>query len=146
MEEMIKLSGFMSMYTTKSGQIYKRNRRGLFKRIEIRPVTTSYPSITGISDLGKPVKRVLHRVIMETLFPVPGMENLVVNHKNFNKNDYSLENLEWVTRSRNTKHYFESLGFEYAEDGSTIKKWDKEKAAKINWWRRREYYAAMKAK
>lgn len=146
MKELYKIPAFMAVYTTKDGQIYRFNRYGFLTKMAEKRVEIGYPSVSCISKSGKRISRPIHRCIMEALFPVDGMEHLVVNHKNLDKNDYRLENLEWVTRSRNTKHYFESLGFEYAEDGSTLKKWDRENAAGIDWGRRRDYYAAMKVK
>ena len=42
-----------------------------------------------------------HRLVMETIHPVDGMENLIVNHKNHNKTSNYDANLEWVTNSEN---------------------------------------------
>lgn len=46
-----------------------------------------------------------HRIIAQTFISNP--KNLpVVNHKNFNKSDNHIENLEWVTYQENTAHSF----------------------------------------
>lgn len=63
-------------------------------------------SIIQYDDDMKPVKRYMcqvHRLILENFQPVDGMENLQVNHKNGNKGDNSLENLEWTTPAENTR-------------------------------------------
>lgn len=46
-----------------------------------------------------------HRLIASTFISNPN-NYPVVNHKNFNKSDNRIENLEWVTYSENTKHSF----------------------------------------
>lgn len=45
----------------------------------------------------------LHRVIAKTFLPNPGSKP-EVNHKDGNKQNNFIENLEWVTRSENQKH------------------------------------------
>lgn len=52
-------------------------------------------------------KQVLvHRLVLSTFNPVPNMDNLFVNHKDGNKLNNNISNLEWCTRSENTKHSY----------------------------------------
>lgn len=44
-----------------------------------------------------------HRLVMLTWRPTDEAENLTVDHKNHNKRDNSLDNLEWVTYEENIK-------------------------------------------
>lgn len=51
----------------------------------------------------KPQYLRLHRLVMLTWRPTPEAEFLTVDHKNHNKRDNSLANLEWVTANENQK-------------------------------------------
>ena len=46
----------------------------------------------------------IHRLVLMTFSPVDNMENLQVNHIDGNKENNSLENLEWVTQIENEMH------------------------------------------
>ena len=46
----------------------------------------------------------MHRLMMIIFTPVENMENLVINHKDGNKTNNDLNNLEWCTFSQNTQH------------------------------------------
>jgi len=47
----------------------------------------------------------VHRLVLEA-FVEPCQDGLEANHKNFDRSDNRVENLEWVTRSENIKHSF----------------------------------------
>jgi len=51
----------------------------------------------------------VHRLIAKTFIRKRG-KNLEVNHKDGNKLNNKVENLEWVSRSRNIQHMFTDLG------------------------------------
>lgn len=53
---------------------------------------------------GKTKQELLHRLVLSTFCPVEGWEELTVNHKNGNRKDNRLENLEWMTISENNSH------------------------------------------
>ena len=50
------------------------------------------------------VKESVHRLVLETFCPVENMQDLQVNHKDGNKSNNRLENLEWTTRKENMQH------------------------------------------
>ena len=49
-------------------------------------------------------KYLVHRLVLETFNPCDGMETLFVNHKNGDKKENALSNLEWCTRTENARH------------------------------------------
>lgn len=49
-----------------------------------------------------------HRMVMMTYCPKEGQENLEVNHKDCNKLNNNLNNLEWVTSKQNKQHAIEN--------------------------------------
>ena len=53
---------------------------------------------------GKRTIKRLHRLMMVLFYPVENMEKLTINHKDGNKANNDLSNLEWCTRAENTKH------------------------------------------
>lgn len=46
----------------------------------------------------------VHRLVLENFKPVDGMDKLQVNHKDGNKTNNNLSNLEWVTYKENIQH------------------------------------------
>ena len=94
--------GYPEYKVTKDGQVIgKRGKpmKGHIDRCGYREVILSY--------YPKFQKQVLvHRLILSTFAPVENMELYDVNHKNGNKLDNRLENLEWCTRSENVKHAY----------------------------------------
>lgn len=58
----------------------------------------------AIRDSGKSKSCRIHRLVMMTFAYIPGCENLLVNHKDGNKGNCHLYNLEWSTSSENQIH------------------------------------------
>lgn len=89
----------------------------------------------------------IHRLVAETFLSNPANEPQV-NHKDGNKHNNRVGNLEWVSRSENQKHSYAVLGriaprqgkfgadsgvnkpiLQYSPDGSLIKEWDSAQTA-----------------
>lgn len=67
----------------------------------------SYPAVRLVSKDGFTYSLVLHRLVLMWFNPTTD-KTLLCNHKNGDKSDFSLENLEWVTPSENAKHAYEN--------------------------------------
>lgn len=78
----------------------------------LRPLTggAQYYSHVCIYVNGGSVQRTIHTLVAEAFLgpkPTPRHE---VNHKNGDRRDPRVENLEWATRSENIRHKFNVLG------------------------------------
>lgn len=58
----------------------------------------------GLTKDGKETKRFLHRIVLEAFCPLEDYKGWEINHKNLNKKDNRLTNLEWVTHKENMEH------------------------------------------
>lgn len=58
----------------------------------------------------------LHRIVMIEFCPVEGWQNLEVNHRDGNKTNCCVLNLEWATSSENIQHAFDN-GLKHARKG-----------------------------
>ncbi len=66
-----------------------------------------YPVLKVKHDDGKYKNTLIHRIVSNLYIPNP--HNLeTVNHINGNKTDYRVENLEWMSKGDNCRHYTES--------------------------------------
>lgn len=89
---------------------YVINDKGLIKYAESGKVIIGtsgdgYRQVRIYSDIAKDFKTMqVHRLVMMTFKPVPNMDNLVVNHLDFNRRNNSIDNLEWCTVTENNHH------------------------------------------
>lgn len=103
------IKGFDNKYfVNESGEIMS-SFPGKKSRI-LKPISKSYGYQKVNLQKGSCISQVsIHRVVAEAFLPNPEGKKQV-NHKNGNKHDNRVENLEWVTPSENTRHSFAVLG------------------------------------
>src|SRR5689334_20246619 len=92
-----KLKGYPEYKINKSGQI-KRNKKLLKNQI----ASNGYVNVC-LCRKGKPKVFRLHRLLAITFIPNP-QNKPCVNHKDGNRKNNTLANLEWVTFSENMLH------------------------------------------
>lgn len=97
-EELYQVSSFGNVRTIKKGEAemsQQENRNG-YMTVHLR-------------DKGVERRAMVHRLVAEAFIPNPnGFRD--VNHKNGDKSDNRVENLEWASHSDNMAHSFRELG------------------------------------
>lgn len=85
------------------------NYKKATKEIFLKPVlkTTGYSQVTLTKNSLQEI-RLLHRLVAETFIPNP-LRKPQVNHKDGNRFNNHINNLEWVTASENSLHAYRVL-------------------------------------
>lgn len=101
-----KVPNLGGYWATETGHLYKMMLSGDRKKCNVRVNHNGYLRVNIMTKEGK--KEVaIHTLIARTFIPNPENKPFV-NHLDFNKQNNSISNLEWVTSRENMKHY--SLG------------------------------------
>lgn len=79
-----------------------RSKKYMFNK-KLKTTSAGYKEAT-VKVKGKNISHKIHRLVLFAHNPVEGMNKLWVNHKNHNRGDNRLENLEWVTPRENAYH------------------------------------------
>ena len=104
----VKLKNFGGYAIGSDGSIYSVTKDNRLKEKALRPDKDGY-IVVKLCFNGKPKLCKVHRLVAEAF--IPKVENKpVVNHKNGQRNDNRVENLEWVTVQENNQHAYSSNG------------------------------------
>lgn len=103
METIFKgLNGYPGYMISSDGRIFKD-----CEEIRQHPNGRGYNKVFLYNSAGEKKSRPVHRLVAEAFIPNPsGLP--VVNHKNCNKLDNRVDNLEWVSYQENTQHYLKT--------------------------------------
>lgn len=92
-----KYNKTFEVYVSNMGNVRNKSKASLAPKVD----NSGYMRVSvGGSN---PNFMLVHRLVMLTWRPTPEAEILTVDHKNHNKRDNSLENLEWVTYEENQR-------------------------------------------
>lgn len=104
-----------SYEVSNKGRVRSLNRKVLCKNGVIKNLKGKYIlvqkfpngySFVNLSDSNRVKPMMIHRLVMEAFC---GKSDLEVNHKDGNKNNNNIENLEYVTHSENMRHSYRIL-------------------------------------
>lgn len=93
-------------YVTDDGRIWSGKSN---KFLSLQDDKNGYKKVTLQSyDSKRGHRYSVHRLVMENFKPVENMKELQVNHKDGDKTNNNLSNLEWVTCEENIHHAIEN--------------------------------------
>ena len=99
--------GIMPWYLISNfGRVFHRHLND-FLAINIDSKGYSYKPL--VISQGKQINVRIHRIVLMEFAYIPGCENLLVNHKDGNKANNLITNLEWCTFSENMQHAYDIL-------------------------------------
>lgn len=115
--------GFSRYLFSNYGRVQSLNHRGgVHKRIVKPAISGGYYKTVFVNDKNKYQSINVHRLICLAFYPNENYLNLEVNHKDGNKLNNNITNLEWCTRKENIKHCVENklqIAFKGSEVGTS---------------------------
>ena len=104
-----KIKDFKDYYISKCGEVLS-NKNNKYFIMKPRESKLGYLKINLVCNFKKYKTQYIHRLVAITHIP-RNSEKLELNHKDSNKLNNSIENLEWCTRSENIKHCINKGGY-----------------------------------
>jgi len=113
---MKKIQGYENYFATKEGKVYSSNFK-IQKELLYENVG-GYLRVKLYKD-GKGVKTLVHRIIASSFLPEPEQKKVLINHKDGNKQNNHVDNLEWCDYSENLIHAYDVLNRGYSNSKLT---------------------------
>lgn len=106
----------------------KANTYKILKQVNnSKDPSNNYYIVTLVDDLGRRANKSIHRLMCTTFLPNP--ENKAhVNHKDGNKLNNALSNLEWATEQENAQHAADTGLFTYDHCSKQVYQYTKDKS------------------
>ena len=99
------IKGYEGLYQVSNlGKVKRLVGKGCKKERIIKPNLVRGYCQVRLSKDGTVKPLYLHRIILETFNPVEGMDKLDCNHRDENKENNCLNNLEWLSRKENLNY------------------------------------------
>jgi len=111
-----RVKSLNKLVTDISGRVFEYKEKFLSTKSWIKNKRPYYSSVTLFKNKQKKNFGV-HRLVAEAFIPNPSGK-LEVNHKDQNRDNNSIDNLEWVTRKENLKH-IKYLGQKGSSNGNS---------------------------
>ncbi len=118
----VPIKDFPDYFVDDEGNVYSRKyHHTLNKHCElkkIKPVENRGYLRVGLYKNNRQIQKNVHRLVADSFIPNPDNKPQI-NHKNGEKNDNRVSNLEWVTSAENINHAFKVLHRKGALFGKT---------------------------
>lgn len=103
-EEWKDIEGFEGLYKISNfGRVYS-----IRSKKTIKPFTSKGYLRICLSKNGVQVKKLIHVLVAEHFISKKPFDNAQINHKDLNKLNNKVSNLEWVSPSQNVRHLIEN--------------------------------------
>lgn len=106
------IKGFEGLYgITSCGKVYSYKRK---KFVEPEKTRNGYLRVTLFKD-GNRIHKSVHRLVAEAYIPNPNNYN-TVDHRNGNKEQNNIQNLQWLTVADNVRKANQKIVFQFNKD------------------------------
>jgi hypothetical protein len=103
--ETFEIPGFNQYKITKCGKVYSYYSNKFLNEI----LSNRGYYYVWLCNNGVSTKFYIHRLVAKVFLDIPFNDKYVINHKNGNKLDNRVENLEWCSIQDNVLHYYKYL-------------------------------------